>query len=89
MTRCLACGHSVVRAPVVICRRCESKNVASREFEGWGDDDLEEAREDPGGGAWAYYDGEELRCLDCHITKVRAGASVRGMMSAALAVAAA
>ena len=68
IVHCLSCDHTFPRDPVVSCRRCSSRNIASRGYEGWGYDDIEAAREDPGGSSWSSYDREELRCLDCNFT---------------------
>jgi hypothetical protein len=71
--RCVSRGHTFSREPDVSCTRCHSRNVASREYEGWAYDDIEEARENPDGGTWAYYDREEFRCMDCNYTWRKSG----------------
>jgi len=63
---CLACGRTFAREPALRCKRCGSTNVAVHEYQGWGYDDIEDARENPEGGSWSRYDRQEYRCLDCH-----------------------
>jgi hypothetical protein len=64
--RCLSCGARFTREPELICNRCGSKDVATREYEGWAAyDDIEQAREDPDRAAWSSYDREEFRCMVC------------------------
>jgi hypothetical protein len=73
---CLSCDRSFMREPEPICRRCQSKNVASREYQGWGYDEIEEARDRPDGASWSSYDREEFRCLDCNFTWRKSGPAV-------------
>lgn len=77
--RCLACGRTFTREPTLPCRRCGSTDVAVRSFTGWGYDDIDEARDDPRGGSWSYYDREEYRCMKCDLAwrNVTAGAALR------------
>ena len=71
--RCMTCNQVFTRQPNISCRRCGSADVSVREYEGWAYDDIEEAREEPGGGTWSYYDRLEFRCMKCNFTWRKSG----------------
>ena len=64
---CLSCGHRFRRQPRVVCRRCGSGDVEDVPIDGWGFDDLEEAREHPDTASWSYVDRVLHRCRACRL----------------------
>lgn len=71
---CEACGHAWTREPKLVCSRCGSEDIEIGAYEGWAYDDIEEAREAPEGGTWAYVDREVFRCRKCNWKWRRSGA---------------
>src|SRR4051794_17275699 len=63
--RCDTCGSEWSREPKLVCNRCASEDIEIGGYEGWAYDDIEEARDDPSGGSWAYMDREVFRCRKC------------------------
>lgn len=62
---CLSCGHRFRRQPRVVCGRCGSSDVEDVPVDGWGYDDLDDARENPKTTAWSYVDRTLHRCRKC------------------------
>ncbi len=62
---CLSCGHRFRRQPRIVCGRCGSGEVEEVAVDGWGYDDLEEARENPTTASWSHVDRILYKCLKC------------------------
>ena len=62
---CLSCGHRFRRQPRVVCGRCGSSDVEEVAVDGWGYDDLEDARENPTTASWSHVDRLLYKCLKC------------------------
>src|SRR5438270_12362137 len=71
--QCDQCAHVWSREPRLVCSRCGSDDVEIGAYEGWAYDDIDEAREDPEGGAWSYIDREVFRCRKCNHRWRRSG----------------
>ena len=62
---CLSCGHRFRRLPRTVCTRCGSGEVEEVAVDGWGYDDLEDARENPTTASWSHVDRILYKCLKC------------------------
>src|SRR4051794_5241438 len=71
--RCKACGEIWSRDPKIVGSGCGSEEIEVGGYEGWAYDDIEEARDDPGGGSWAYINRKVFRCRNCNHRWRRSG----------------